>query len=261
MIVRNVVMSGEPRALKSQVRIAGGVAEAVRTPAREPAARVAVADSPRGASDGSTAGEAPTEAQLAAARAAAARELAQDLEAVRERARLEGFAAGRTAGLEAGRSEAMCAQAERTQSALAALSALPERMEAAIAHESAQLADACADIVAEAFAKMAGRRLVTRKAALGVVLEVIRRVKDERELTIRVNPGDLPFLLESEPQLRAAIGSRRWRLEPDARVSTGGCLVESSLGTLDGRLEVQLHELGETLRAAKAKSWEAHGPA
>jgi flagellar biosynthesis/type III secretory pathway protein FliH len=34
-------------------------------------------------------------------------------------------------------------------------------------------------------------------------------------------------------------------------VETGGCIVESSLGSLDGRLEVQLAELTAVLRAAR----------
>jgi len=38
-------------------------------------------------------------------------------------------------------------------------------------------------------------------------------------------------------------------------VNVGGCLVESDLGTLDGRLEVQLRELFETIRAVKAAKW------
>jgi len=40
-------------------------------------------------------------------------------------------------------------------------------------------------------------------------------------------------------------------------VSAGGCLIESTLGTLDGRLEVQLAKVSDTLRAARAARLEA----
>jgi flagellar biosynthesis/type III secretory pathway protein FliH len=53
------------------------------------------------------------------------------------------------------------------------------------------------------------------------------------------------------------LGRRKFALVPDTRVTAGGCIVETSAGSLDGRFEVQLHEMCETLRSAKAASREA----
>ncbi|HWW21057.1 MAG TPA: FliH/SctL family protein, partial [Steroidobacteraceae bacterium] len=159
-------------------------------------------------------------------------------------------------GLELGRAQGIREVAERAQSGLGALAKVATAAEEAFALESAQLADACTEIVAEAFVKLAGRRLGTRKAAVSVVLQVLKRIKDGRELTIKVSAADLPMLQSQESDIARVLGTRRWTLMADARVSLGGCLVESVLGTLDGRLEVQLRELFETLRAARVSRLE-----
>jgi len=86
---------------------------------------------------------------------------------------------------------------------------------------------------------------------LQVVLQVLSRVKNEAELSIRVSPTDLPILQSYAARLDDALGGRHWTLIPDTRVSAGGCMVESSSGTLNGTLESQLHGLLATLRAAK----------
>jgi flagellar assembly protein FliH len=176
-------------------------------------------------------------------RGACAQALAPDIHALAAAAEAEGLERGRAAGLREVES--------RAASALAALARLVASAEESLRLESAQLAESCTEIVAEAFVKLAGPRLASREAVVGAVLTVLARVKDERELTIRVNGADLPLLEAEDSGLRAALGSRRWTLTADSRVAIGGCLVESALGTLDGRIDVQLHELGETLRAAK----------
>ncbi len=75
---------------------------------------------------------------------------------------------------------------------------------------------------------------------VGVVAEVLKRVREERELRIHVNPQDLPLLRTAEPGIAASLPGRNFTLVADARVEAGGCIVESALGSLDGRLEVQL---------------------
>jgi flagellar assembly protein FliH len=96
-----------------------------------------------------------------------------------------------------------------------------------------------------------------REAALGTVLEVLKRVKDERELLIRVSEHDLPFLREAEQDIERACAGRQFTLVADSRVTAGGCIVESSLGSLDARFDVQLRALADTLRAAKSAAAEA----
>lgn len=182
-------------------------------------------------------------AQPAQSKAACAAILAPELTALRLAAQSE--------GLELGRAQGQNEMIERAGSSLEALTRIAAAAENSFALEAAQLADGCIEIVAEIFFKLAGPHLVAKEAVHGAVLAVLSRIKDERKVTIRVCPADLPLLQAQEPAISEALGSRRWTLMGDPRVMAGGCLVDSTLGTLDGRLEVQLSELCETLRAAK----------
>jgi flagellar assembly protein FliH len=174
--------------------------------------------------------------------------LADDVTSLRSAARAEGLAAGKTEGLASAKAEAA--------SLLEALETLVSRAELALQAETEELSSMCAEVVCAALAKIAGPVLSMREAALGTVLEVLKRVKDERELTIRVSAHDLPALRASADDIEKACAGRRFTLVPDQRVEAGGCIVESSLGTLDGRFDVQLRALAETLRAAKNASPE-----
>jgi flagellar biosynthesis/type III secretory pathway protein FliH len=81
-------------------------------------------------------------------------------------------------------------------------------------------------------------------------------VREERELRILVNPAVVPVLRTAVAGIAANLPGRRFSFVADARVDTGGCIVESALGCLDGRLEVQLAELCASLRSAKSGSAE-----
>ena len=183
--------------------------------------------------------------QDGATRTALAAMLSDELAVVRDSAHEEGYARGH--------GEAMKEAREKVGNAIAALESLHEAAEAAFATESAQLAEQCADLVAEVFFKLAGSALVTREAIVGVVGEVVKRVREERELRIHVNPLDLPVLRTAEAGIAARLPGRQFTLVADGRVESGGCIVESALGSLDGRLEVQLAELCATLRDAKQR--------
>jgi flagellar assembly protein FliH len=182
--------------------------------------------------------------QDGATRTALAALLSDELSALREAARVE--------GRERGHQEAVKEAREMAASALAALARMNEAAEAELQSEITQFTAACADVVAEAFFKLAGTALTTREAVVGAVTEVLKRVRDERELRIHVSPADLPVLRTAEAGIAASLPGRRFTLVADARVETGGCIVESALGSLDGRLEVQLAGLCDTLRAAKS---------
>ena len=183
-----------------------------------------------------------------ATRRACAATLADELVEVREAARLEGFAAGE----QEARGEAESAMSQER----AMLQALANSAEAAFERELAAVGDSCVDIVAEALSRIAGPLLATREAVSGTVIEVLRRVREGRELTIRVCPADLPLLQKHEDALAHALPGRKFTLAPDPRVDLGGCIVESRVGSLDGRLELQLRELYETLRVAKSAAPE-----
>lgn len=249
MILRQAILSEQSRTLEP-VRHTVAVAVAASRPA-EP---ISVAPAP-------IATPAPREAPLtfesvaawlavqdSETRTACASILADELTLVHESAKADGRALGETQGREAAKRE--------VQSAIDALERMTAQAQTAFADEEQKLAELCAEIVAEAFAKVAGTQLLTRAAAVAAVGEVLKRVKEGRELTVRVSPVDLPMLQQEEDRLAAATPGRKLSLVADARVELGGCIVDSKLGSLDGRLEVQLRELYATLRAARSAQVE-----
>jgi flagellar biosynthesis/type III secretory pathway protein FliH len=181
--------------------------------------------------------------QDGATRTALASLLTEELAAVREAARVEGY--------ERGHQEAMKEARDTVANALATLGEINQAAEDAFATEIAQLNAGCTEVIAEAFFKLAGTALVSREAIVGAVGEVLKRVREERELRIHVHPADLPVLRTAEAGIAASLPGRRFTLLADSRVETGGCIVESTLGSLDGRLEVQLAGLCDTLRSSK----------
>jgi len=246
MILRDAIFSCERRHLGAQAAPVAAALEAASIPPANEVRETAGTYEPR-----------TVEAQLSsdrvaswlvtqdgATRTALAAVLSDDLAAVRDAAHAEGY--------ERGHREAMQEAREKVSSAIESLEALCGAAESAFESERAQLNAACADVVAEVFFKLAGAALATREAIVGAVTEVLKRVREERELRIHVNPGDLPVLRTAEAAIEASLPGRRFTLISDGRVETGGCIVESALGSLDGRLEVQLAELCATLRAAKA---------
>jgi len=172
-------------------------------------------------------------------RAALATQLAENIEHVKRNA----HEVGRKAGL---------AEAEmETSRLLETLATINEGAKASLDAQSGMLAEQCAEIVATALTRIAGPLLATPEAALGAVFEVLKRLTEEREIVIRVGAADLHMLLAAEDRLAAALAGRKYSIVSDTRVLSGGAIVETANGSLDGRLDAQLRALCDTVIAAR----------
>ena len=80
-----------------------------------------------------------------------------------------------------------------------------------------------------------------------IVEQCLRAWPGPRQVRLRVNPADVPRLQSALPRLRGA-SSATLQICSDPEVAAGGCLLESELGEVDGRLEVQLSRLAEALK-------------
>jgi flagellar assembly protein FliH len=176
------------------------------------------------------------------ARRACASQLASELDELQVAARAEGYADGHAA--------AMRDVEKRHAGALERLADVVRAFEVASERATDELTNTCAAIVAEAFAKLAGELLVTPAATLGAVRSVLSRVRDGRCYTVYVHPSALAAIEAEHADLQAAIGNATLDVQGDAGLSTGGCRVESDLGTINAAFDVQLQALLETLRAA-----------
>ncbi len=86
-----------------------------------------------------------------------------------------------------------------------------------------------------------------------IVREALKSVRQERSLTIQVNPEHLEIVRQRLARLEEIVGiGRQIQIVPNPSLGAGGCIVESELGVIDARLETQLKCLEEALlRVAK----------
>src|SRR6185312_3455197 len=120
---------------------------------------------------------------------------------------------------------------KRHTAALESLTAVVRATEVARQRAADELTNTCAAIVAEAFAKMAGELLTTPAATLGAVRSVLNRVRDGQRYTVYVHPSALAAVEAEHANLQVAMGDAALDVQGDPGLSSGGCRVESDLGT------------------------------
>ena len=108
--------------------------------------------------------------------------------------------------------------------------------------------------------KILRREVESDEFVLTTVTDGLRQLRDKRDLKIRANPGDFRFLREHKEDLIASFdGIQSVDVIEDRRVDKGGCLIESTNGHLDGRIETQLKEVERALLEAHEEG--RHGAA
>ncbi len=96
--------------------------------------------------------------------------------------------------------------------------------------------------------KIIGREIKSDKQTIAVtVATAMRNVRQQERLIIRVNPKDFPNVEEYKAQLSHSGRCKFLDFEPDPKIPSGGCIIESEVGTVDARLETQLKILERTL--------------
>lgn len=87
----------------------------------------------------------------------------------------------------------------------------------------------------------------------------LAHVAEQDHIVVRVHPDDLADAAELQRELgRTMSNIKALTIESDVTVGRGGCLVESSLGTIDARIEAQFTELEQRLRMQHGLDVEAH---
>lgn len=84
--------------------------------------------------------------------------------------------------------------------------------------------------------------------AARTVRTALSYIADKNRLRIRVNPVDLPALT-GRADLWSSVSERieNVALEPDERITRGGCIVESAGGIADARIETQMSAIDELI--------------
>jgi flagellar assembly protein FliH len=167
--------------------------------------------------------------------------------------RTEAVKQGYNEGLQAGRETAM----QETAQSREQLSALIAGMRAEYERDLDGIAEIGAEIVFEAVTRIIGSSYLDRNGIAAVVREVISHAKDRSRLVIRVSPADYQELKTAHEMFTENGDRQKVEILADDRVELGGCLLETPAGNLDGRLEVQLQQLRDTLLSARLHRLES----
>ena len=99
-------------------------------------------------------------------------------------------------------------------------------------------------LAAEAAIKLTSGIPISADLIEAHVREAMSMVEQETEIAVRLNPEDLALLEKHQSTLLNRTDSTPvLRLRPDAKVSRGGCILETKFGELDARRETKIELL------------------
>lgn len=107
-------------------------------------------------------------------------------------------------------------------------------------------------------AKIIGREL---ESSPELVIELIRksllRRREQGVVTLCVAPDQFAFVQAARDELELAVDSQaELQIVPDPTVTDHGCIIRTSLGSIDARIDTQLEEVKQALLQAAAESGE-----
>jgi flagellar assembly protein FliH len=120
-------------------------------------------------------------------------------------------------------------------------------------HNVAQAARAQIVELAMVIAERVVRRVAEcdHSIAARAVAEALTHVQSRERVRVRLNPRDLQYVQTVDAQTAAGFAAiERLELVQDADVGVGGCVVETDMGSIDGRVETQLAQIEQALLAA-----------
>lgn len=82
------------------------------------------------------------------------------------------------------------------------------------------------------------------------VRNALKKVLGANHIIIKLNPGDLTKMNEDSSNMFAETGLSKIRFESTDTVETGGCLIETDIGSVDARISAQLSELKKSLMSS-----------
>jgi flagellar assembly protein FliH len=175
---------------------------------------------------------------------------AEELERLRVQARDEGHAEGKAEGQREGEKEFAERLRQVDELFISARDAIERNLDG--------MSDTAVEIVFEAITRILGDRFVDKSGVEETVREVIRQSKERSKLVVRLSAADVEALSERRNELVDGLNVGHVELVADDLVELGGCILETPSGSLDGRLEIQLQRLRETLLNARQRAHE-HG--
>ena len=171
-----------------------------------------------------------------------------ELKEMEHQAYQKGFIEGEKTGIES--------RARQVESVLAGLHQataqvqnMRQEMHHAIEKEVVELALAIAR-------KVVCQEVATNKdVVLGVAKEALSKVKVPGQITVKLNPSDLQVINDTKSHLNHLKNQiENVSFESEETIPCGGCVIETTMGKIDARLEKQLEMLEEVFQTELQKS-------
>ncbi|MBB5020305.1 flagellar assembly protein FliH [Chitinivorax tropicus] len=178
--------------------------------------------------------------QVNLAKQEAIRAIQVEAEAIKSKAHEAGFAAGLK------KSEDQAAQ--RHAELFKQVEQLGQRLLAQCKQDQLILETEAAAIAFEVLCKLASQRLLQPDAIDAMVREALGHVNQRGILAVRLNGDDLAMLQQYGDRSTVSALPLQWLA--DDTLPRGGCVVETTLGELDARLDHQLEQLAKVLRTS-----------
>lgn len=105
------------------------------------------------------------------------------------------------------------------------------------------------ELVIEVAKKIIQRELMLDHTTIvGMVQEALKQSSELKEITVALHPSDYDTVRQYLDELKRHISNQaNIILVPDHSITSGGCMIRSSLGTLDARIDTQLEEVKKAL--------------
>lgn len=89
---------------------------------------------------------------------------------------------------------------------------------------------------------------INPQISLNIAKEMIERVKERESVSVCVHPRDYQYVHSQRHQLKEVAGENvEVKVYPDHTVGQGGCIIRTSQGSMDARLDTQLDEIRSAL--------------
>jgi flagellar biosynthesis/type III secretory pathway protein FliH len=102
--------------------------------------------------------------------------------------------------------------------------------------------------------KLVGEELRVRpETVVEIAARCLAAAGAAQRITLRVCPADVLLVEKQLERLVSIAGTELLSIQPDEEVTAGGCVVETELAEVDGRIEAQLASVLEALEDGVAK--------
>lgn len=178
---------------------------------------------------------------------------ADDEQAAQDAAK-RGYDDGYQAGLQQGQEEAKQAWDSRMEEARRTVEQAYAAKENIIAEAETFVVDLSCSIAGKLMSEHLAAAPETSKKLFA---QALSRRREQGVITLCVSPDQFAFVQAAKDELSLALDAQaELQIVPDATVEPGGCIVRSSFGSIDARIDTQLASVREELLRIAAQAAE-----